>query len=64
MRIDSSVHFLGLRLDMYIACTLTVVGAVWFSRSQRRLERPEPEPAAAEPEPAEERDPEQAASGG
>ena len=36
LRIDSSVYFLGLRLNMYIACALTVVGAVWFYRSQRR----------------------------
>jgi prolipoprotein diacylglyceryl transferase len=42
LRIDSSVYILGLRLNMYIACILTVVGAVWFYRSQRR-----PLPAAA-----------------
>ncbi len=35
MRIDSSVYLLGLRLNMYIACSLTIVGAVWFWRSQR-----------------------------
>jgi prolipoprotein diacylglyceryl transferase len=63
LRIDSSVYILGLRLNMYIASILTVVGAVWFYRSQRRPERPAPEPAP-EPEPAEERDPEQAAPGG
>jgi prolipoprotein diacylglyceryl transferase len=43
LRVDSSVHIFGLRLNMYIACALTVVGAVWFYRTQRR-----PEPAAAE----------------
>jgi len=63
LRIDSSVYILGLRLNMYIACTLTVVGAAWFYRSQRRPDRPAPEPAP-EPEPAEERDSEQAAPGG
>jgi prolipoprotein diacylglyceryl transferase len=35
LRIDSSVYFLGLRLNTYIASALTVVGAVWFYRSQR-----------------------------
>jgi prolipoprotein diacylglyceryl transferase len=35
LRIDSSEHFLGLRLNMYIAIILTVVGAAWFWRSQR-----------------------------
>jgi len=35
IRIDSSAHFLGLRLNMYIAIVLTVVGLVWFARSQR-----------------------------
>src|SRR2546425_2038521 len=36
LRIDSSVYFLGLRLNMYIASSLAVTGAVWFYRSQRR----------------------------
>jgi prolipoprotein diacylglyceryl transferase len=36
LRIDSSVYFLGLRLNMYIASALVVIGAVWFYRSQRR----------------------------
>jgi prolipoprotein diacylglyceryl transferase len=36
LRIDSSVYIFGLRLNMYIACALTIVGAVWFYRSQRR----------------------------
>jgi prolipoprotein diacylglyceryl transferase len=47
LRIDSSVYIFGLRLNMYIACLLTVVGAVWFYRSQRRPLR---EMAAAPPE--------------
>ena len=48
LRIDSSVYIFGLRLNMYIASALTVVGAVWFYRSQRR-----PLPAApADAEPA------------
>jgi len=36
LRIDSSVHIFGLRLNLYIASILAVVGAVWFYRSQRR----------------------------
>ena len=36
LRIDSSVYIFGLRLNFYIASALTVVGAVWFYRSQRR----------------------------
>ena len=35
LRIDSSVHIFGLRLNMYIASVLAVIGAVWFYRSQR-----------------------------
>jgi Prolipoprotein diacylglyceryl transferase len=39
LRIDSSVHIFGLRLNMYIASVLAVVGAVWFYRTQRRPAR-------------------------
>jgi prolipoprotein diacylglyceryl transferase len=55
IRIDSSAHFLGLRLNMYIAIALTVIGAVWFVRSQRPGRStaanapPGAEPAAAAP---------------
>jgi len=40
LRVDPSEHFLGLRLNMYVAAVLTIVGVVWFWRSQRR--RPAP----------------------
>jgi len=40
VRIDSSEYFLGLRLNMYIAVTLTIAGLVWFVFAQRRPERP------------------------
>jgi len=40
VRIDSSEYFLGLRLNMYIAVTMTIAGLVWFFFAQRRPERP------------------------
>jgi prolipoprotein diacylglyceryl transferase len=55
VRIDTSEHFLGLRLNFYVATVLTVIGLAWFIRAQRS-----PMPAgvsggagAAEPEAAE-----------
>jgi len=39
LRIDSSVHIFGLRLNFYIAALLAVFGAVWFYRAQRRPAR-------------------------
>jgi prolipoprotein diacylglyceryl transferase len=39
IRIDSSEHFLGLRLNMFVAIILTIVGLVWFVLAQRRPER-------------------------
>ena len=48
LRVDPSEHFLGLRLNMYVAIVLTVVGAVWFWRTQRRG-RAEPAVAGAGP---------------
>ena len=52
IRIDSSAHFLGLRLNLFIAIAVTLAGLAWFIVSQRR----KPKPAAA-PEPAEDRAP-------
>ena len=52
LRVDSSKYFLGLRLNMYVACTLTVAGLAWFAVVQRRGRRkaaaglPAPELAA------------------
>jgi prolipoprotein diacylglyceryl transferase len=43
IRVDSSAHFFGLRLNMYIAIIGTVAGITWFVFTQRR--KPEPEPA-------------------
>ena len=39
LRIDSSEHFLGLRLNFYIAGALTVAGIAWFAHSQRKGKR-------------------------
>jgi prolipoprotein diacylglyceryl transferase len=35
VRIDSSEHFLGLRLNFYVATVLTIIGLAWFARCQR-----------------------------
>src|ERR1700690_2440153 len=35
IRIDSSAHFLGLRLNMFVAIVLTVIGVAWFAGTQR-----------------------------
>ena len=39
LRIDSSEHFLGLRLNLYIASALTLAGIAWFARSQHKEQR-------------------------
>jgi prolipoprotein diacylglyceryl transferase len=57
LRVDPSQHFLGLRLNMYVAIGLTVVGSVWFYLIQRRNRRrviagqPAPELAAGNAQP-------------
>ncbi len=53
IRIDSSAHFLGLRLNLFIAIAVALAGLAWFIVSQRG--RP-PGPGAA-PEPAADRAP-------
>jgi prolipoprotein diacylglyceryl transferase len=35
LRIDPSHHFLGLRLNFFVACALFVIGLVWFVAIQR-----------------------------
>ena len=45
LRIDSSEHFLGLRLNFYVASALTLGGIIWFIIIQRR--KPAPTPADA-----------------
>jgi prolipoprotein diacylglyceryl transferase len=51
LRVDSSVHIFGLRLNFYVATILMLFGLIWFYRIQRRP-APEvaPDAAAAEPE--------------
>jgi prolipoprotein diacylglyceryl transferase len=49
LRVDSSVHIFGLRLNMYVAIILMIIGLVWFYRIQRR---PAASAAASETEPA------------
>ncbi len=48
IRIDSSVHILGLRLNFFVAIVGTVSGLAWFVFTQRRR-LPEPSPPTAEP---------------
>ena len=49
LRVDPSEHFLGLRLNMYVASVLTLVGVAWFIYSQRRG-RPASEMVARRPD--------------
>lgn len=34
LRVDPAHHILGLRLNFFVACLLTLAGAVWFARIQ------------------------------
>jgi prolipoprotein diacylglyceryl transferase len=49
LRVDPSEHFFGLRLNMYVASVLTLVGIAWFIYSQRRG-RPASEMVARRPD--------------
>jgi prolipoprotein diacylglyceryl transferase len=40
VRVDSSEHFLGLRLNFFVACFMTLFGLTWFVIIQRRAPRP------------------------
>jgi prolipoprotein diacylglyceryl transferase len=52
LRVDPAHYIFGLRLNFYVACILTIIGAAWFVRTQRRGAGPQPAnavgPAAAE----------------
>ncbi len=57
LRVDPAHHILGERLNFWVACLLTLVGAAWFLYTQRAAERsalpgPRAGPAAGEPGPA------------
>src|SRR5215469_11930581 len=40
IRIDSSEHFFGLRLNFYVATILALIGIAWFLRAQRAPDVP------------------------
>jgi prolipoprotein diacylglyceryl transferase len=44
LRVDPSEHFLGLRLNTYVAAALTLAGAAWFVRTQRRRNQDKRDP--------------------
>ena len=52
IRIDSSEHFLGLRLNLYVATIMTLFGIAWFIRAQRRSGDDQLEPATGATGPA------------
>ncbi|HEX5188600.1 MAG TPA: prolipoprotein diacylglyceryl transferase [Streptosporangiaceae bacterium] len=54
LRIDYSQHFLGLRLNTFVASALTALGIIWFLYSQRRKPAPAPEPPSEDDQPADE----------
>jgi prolipoprotein diacylglyceryl transferase len=50
IRVDSSAHFLGLRLNFFVAIAATAAGLVWFVIAQRRGDAQHgPPPASAPP---------------
>jgi prolipoprotein diacylglyceryl transferase len=49
LRIDPAKHFLGERLNFWVACALTLGGALWFLASQRPPRREISPPGDREP---------------
>ena len=47
LRIDSSEHILGLRLNFFVALIGTIAGLAWFVINQRRPDPPAPDPDSA-----------------
>jgi len=44
LRVDPAHHILGMRLNFWVACLLTLAGAAWFAYTQRaRASEPEAE---------------------
>jgi prolipoprotein diacylglyceryl transferase len=48
IRVDPAHHVFGLRLNLFVAVTLTVVGLVWFARSQRYVSTASSEASSAD----------------
>jgi prolipoprotein diacylglyceryl transferase len=48
LRVDYSQHFLGLRLNLFVAAALTVAGLTWFAYTQRHHNDSGAGPAMAE----------------
>ena len=59
LRIDSSVYFLGLRLNTYIASALALIGLLWFWRIQRRPDPSPTTPATTAPAPGQSQEPQE-----
>lgn len=41
LRVDPANHILGLRVNFFVACGLTLAGAAWFARTQRTNRPPQ-----------------------
>ena len=52
LRVNPSEHFLGLRLNMYVAGAVALAGAAWFRHAQRRAPGGTPGPASTQAQPA------------
>jgi hypothetical protein len=63
VRIDSSAHFLGLRLNFFVALVLTLIGLAWFAQSQRSRRHSADEMAGGPADPADPADPDADQSG-
>ena len=51
LRVDPSEHFLGLRLNLYVATALAIAGAIWLWRTQRAGRLKQAVPAEADSTP-------------
>ncbi len=40
LRVDPANHILGMRLNFWVACLLTLAGLIWFVRTQRSTAQP------------------------
>jgi prolipoprotein diacylglyceryl transferase len=51
LRVDPAHHIFGLRLNLYVAVILCLVGLAWFARTQRRGAPAPSQPQEAQPPP-------------